>query len=275
MTVLSLLLAAHALSPRGRAPRRARPLRAVAEQNTKANADAKITTTYVAELFDGFAESFDGRLLDELDYCAPKVLAEAAARRAAERGTRYATCLDAGCGTGLAGHGLRASVDALVGVDLSPNMLLKASELCYEAEGAEPTRADEAARRATGWPPVYDDMFVGNLLDLDALPRLAPTYDLIASADVLCYFGALEDVLGSLAARLAPGGDLIFSVETLREGEYSWVLQAQDRYAHSPAYVADVAGRVGLEVVSATAFQPRTESGYPVAGTLHCLTKPR
>ena len=80
-------------------------------------------------------------------------------------------------------------------------------------------------------------------------------------------------VVAGLAARLAPGGDLVFSVETLPEGDYSWVLQCQERYAHDDAYVARVAAAAGLGVVEQTRFQPRTESGYPVRGTLHVLRK--
>ena len=36
--------------------------------------------------------------------------------------------------------------------------------------------------QVTGWQPVYDALFAGNLLDLGALP-LAREYDLIVSAD--------------------------------------------------------------------------------------------
>ena len=42
-------------------------------------------------------------------------------------------------------------------------------------------------------------------------------YELVVSADVLCYFGDLKGVLSALAAKTAPGGDLIFTVETCVE----------------------------------------------------------
>ena len=64
-------------------------------------------------------------------------------------------------------------------------------------------------------------------------------------------------------------------VETLPEGDWRWVLQAIERYAHHPDYVRDVAKSIGLEPREAIAFQPRMESGLPVRGTLHVLHKPR
>ena len=64
-------------------------------------------------------------------------------------------------------------------------------------------------------------------------------------------------------------------VETLNEGDWRWVLQAIERYAHHPSYVEDVATAVGLEPRDAVPFQPRMESGLPVRGTLHVLHKPR
>ena len=70
-------------------------------------------------------------------------------------------------------------------------------------------------------------------------------------------------------------GDLIFTVETLSEGDWRWVLQAIERYAHHPDYVRDVAVAVGLEPRAAVPFQPRMESGLPVRGTLHVMHKPR
>ena len=62
------------------------------------------------------------QVLAELGYSAPADVAAAAARLSS--GKPYAHCLDAGCGTGLAGPVLRPLVTgALVGVDLSPEMV--------------------------------------------------------------------------------------------------------------------------------------------------------
>ena len=184
-------------------------------------------------------------------YAAPAFVAEAARNRTAARGELYDSCLDVGCGTGLAGPKLRPVVASLDGVDLSSKMAkiradgsarrlsdpdaaaaaappprttiaqaALAEELVFEDGDTQkpPVRADAAVRKATKWPTVYDRVAVGDLLHLDdALPPR--TYDLVVSADVLCYFGPLDEVLECLAERTAPGGDLIFSVETLLEGD--------------------------------------------------------
>ena len=233
----------------------------------------KLTSDYVESLFDGFADTFEGVLVEQLEYCAPQKVAEAAINATAHRG-KYASALDAGCGTGLAGLELRDAVQgALDGVDLSSKMAEYAAELCLTDDGAF-ERADAATRKATGWETIYRRVETGNLLQLDKC-GLDAQYELVVSADVLCYFGDLKGVLSALAAKTAPGGDLIFTVETLPEGEWRWVLQAIERYAHHPDYVRDVATAIGLEPRAAVPFQPRMESGLPVRGTLHVLHKPR
>ena len=69
----------------------------------------KLTSDYVESLFDGFADTFEGVLVEQLEYCAPQKVAEAAINATAHRG-KYASALDAGCGTGLAGLELRDAV---------------------------------------------------------------------------------------------------------------------------------------------------------------------
>ena len=71
----------------------------------------KLTSDYVESLFDGFADTFEGVLVEQLEYCAPQKVAEAAINATAHRG-KYASALDAGCGTGLAGLELRDAVQA-------------------------------------------------------------------------------------------------------------------------------------------------------------------
>jgi predicted TPR repeat methyltransferase len=177
--------------------------------------ESKLTSDYVESLFDGFADTFEGVLVEQLEYCAPQKVAEAALNATAHRG-KYASALDAGCGTGLAGLELRDAVRGpLDGVDLSAKMAEYAAELCTTDDG-KVERADAATRKATGWETVYRRVETGNLLQLDKC-GLDAQYELVVSADVLCYFGDLRDVLGALAAKTAPGGDLIFTVETCVE----------------------------------------------------------
>ena len=250
----------------------------------------------VVSKFDSYAPTFESHLVDNLKYCAPENVARAASDRIANDdrgGEPYASCLDAGCGTGLAGPNLRRLVSgALVGVDLSPKMAELAAELVVD-DGPSPVvenrlrRCSETARVAFGSDAprrLYDGVFTADLLNLSNASfldgfghevRTMPLkpYDLIVSADVLCYFGAMDEILQVFSDRLAIGGDAIFTTETMSSGEYSWVETSSGRYAHSPEYVVKMASDAGLTVVSQEAFTPRMESGEKVLGTLHIFTK--
>ena len=94
--------------------------------------------------------------------------------------------LDAGVGTGWCGPQLRPYARRLVGVDLSPDMLRKASE------------------RQAGGRKIYDELAEA---ELTAFMRARPAaFDLIVSADTLVYFGALDEVLQAAAGSLRAGG---------------------------------------------------------------------
>ena len=75
-----------------------------------------------------------------------------------------------------------------------------AAELCTTDDG-KVERADAATRKATGWETVYRRVETGNLLQLDKC-GLDAQYELVVSADVLCYFGDLKGVLSALALSL-------------------------------------------------------------------------
>ena len=101
------------------------------------------------------------------------------------------------------------------------------------------------------------------------------SYDLVAAADVLCYFGDLDTVLRLWAAHTAPGGDAIFSCERVVDDDFDgdWKLGPSGRYAHRPAYVGLVAEAAGFDLVSATDIVPRIENGNDVPGTIYVLNK--
>ena len=191
-------------------------------------APGRASPAFVKALFDDFAPTFDEQLVDALAYRAPAILAAAAADRVAtaRRGKRYGACLDAGCGTGLLGPPLLPSLEGpLVGADLSENMVARAEALA----------TDDGAK-------VYDDLAVGDLNDAAFYDALAHgPYDLVAAADVLCYFGDLDTVLRLWAAHTAPGGDAIFSCERVVDDDFDgdWKLGPSGRYAHRPASAFD------------------------------------
>lgn len=211
-------------------------------------APARASDAYVERTFDDFAASFDEKLA-RLDYCAPGLVA-AAVRAARRPDAQGLSILDAGCGTGLSGREVRAIAARLVGVDLSGAML------------------DQA--RATG---IYDALAKEELTDyLAAHPR---AFDVVLSADTLCYFGALEAFAVAASAALAPGGVLVFSVEAMEEEEASeYRLQPNGRYCHNGAYVDRVLAAAGFDVKSRTSGTLRTEGRQPVTGWIVTASRP-
>ena len=195
---------------------------------------------FVEKTFDMFAESFDA-VLARLDYRAPALVAGAVE---VALGAPAATLdvLDAGAGTGLCGPALRPYARRLVGIDLSMKMLEKAR-----------VRA------------VYDELVP---VELTAFMRANPrAYDLITSADTLCYFGDLAEALAGAAGALRPGGHLVFTVERTPAGEESaYRLNPHGRYSHGDAYVRRALATAGLVLVTMDRANLRIENKSAVDG---------
>ena len=201
---------------------------------------ARAADAYVESTFDGFAASFDAKLA-KLDYRAPELVA-AAARARCGRALRALDVLDAGCGTGLCGPLVREHARRLEGVDLSQGMLNRA-----------------AARAA------YDALHRAELGAF--LATHAGAFDLIVSADTLCYFGVLDDLLRHAASALRGEGLVVFTLEALIEGA-GFRLQPHGRYCHARGYVEETLHNAGLETLSIEQHVLRQEGGLPVAGWL-------
>jgi predicted TPR repeat methyltransferase len=197
---------------------------------------------YIKQVFDEMADSYDAHLVENLDYRGPGLLMEALST-ALPPPAAALDVLDAGCGTGLCGPPLRPYARHLTGVDLAPAMLARA-----------------AGRKA------YDDLINAELTAF--LGRQPQAYDLICSADTLCYFGALEPVFEAAAKALKPGGVLAFSLEDAGDQSSGWQLNPPGRYSHSRSYVEGALGKAGLTVHSFSSVVLRTEGKQPVAGYL-------
>lgn len=209
-----------------------------------AAAPERASDAYVQTVFDRFADSFD-EVLARLGYCAPALCGEMVASLLGEPGQqqRALDVLDAGCGTGLCGPLLRPYARRLEGVDLSGGMLGKAA-----------SRGD------------YDQLHEAELGAW--LVGHPDAYDLIVSADTLCYFGALEAVLGGAAAALRPGGRIVFTVEATQDAAAAprFLLHPHGRYSHTGAYVRSTLAEAGLEVTQLRQITLRQEASKPVAG---------
>ena len=197
---------------------------------------------YVRALFDQYAPRFDAAL-ERLAYRAPALLLAAITDHCVRRGrrSRFGTVLDLGCGTGLAGAAIRPVCDWLVGVDLSPAMVVKAREkgLYDRLETAEIGAFITAEREA------------------------ASRYHLILAADVLPYVGKLAPIMAQAASVLEAGALFGFSLET-HAGE-GVVLGEKLRYAHAKACVRDAVASARLVLHSLEQVSTRNESADPVA----------
>jgi predicted TPR repeat methyltransferase len=200
---------------------------------------SRASDPFVENVFDRFAASFESKL-QKLSYRAPRLVA-AMLEDAGLPASKALDVLDAGCGTGLCGPLVAPYARRMTGVDLSAGMLEQAKE-----------------------KHVYDELIKG---ELTAYIRDQPAaFDLIISADTLCYFGALEEVVSAAAEALRAGGLFIFTLErAVGDVAPDYRLETHGRYSHSRAYVERLLVGVGLtpETVDADL---RMESGVPVAG---------
>ncbi|ANM09018.1 MULTISPECIES: class I SAM-dependent DNA methyltransferase [unclassified Rhizobium] len=206
---------------------------------------------YVERLFDDYADRFELALVEKLDYTVPQKLAALVA----STGRHYRLAVDLGCGTGLLGPEIHGRVTRLEGFDLSQNMLAKAAE-----------------------KGVYDHLAQA---DLSLGPDLSGLFaeagrgraDLVTAADVLMYLGNLESVFAIIEDLAASGADIAFSVEDAADcGGFH--LAPSLRYAHSEAYVRQLAARHGFDILKIVKAVIRKDGGKPVAGILFLTRKP-
>ncbi|TNF15344.1 MAG: methyltransferase domain-containing protein [Rhodobacteraceae bacterium] len=193
-------------------------------------ADA-MPSAFVETLFDQYAPGFEEALVEKLDYRAPQLLA-------AELAQPFGRVLDLGCGTGLMGLELREGAAWLEGWDISAEMLREA-----EAKG------------------IYDRL---EKRDLSALEPAFEAWDLITAADVFAYLGALEQIVGWVAAALAPGGRFAFTVEA-HDGAEAYVLRESRRYAHAETHLNALMSEAGFETRIRRAVL-RRDRGAPIEG---------
>ena len=207
----------------------------------------RASDAYVESVFDRFASSFDTKLAD-LEYHAPEHVRTAMVELYPNPAANL-DIADAGCGTGLCGPLMQPWAKRLTGFDLSGGMLV----------GAESRN-------------VYTDLHKAELVAfLDAHPA---EFDVIVSADTLCYFGQLNDVMRVAATALRTNGHLIFTVEALDDDGQPHRLLTSGRYSHSLPHVSVAATTSGLRVLAIRRIKLRLEAGRPVMGWLVTLHRP-
>ncbi|HMZ00182.1 MAG TPA: tetratricopeptide repeat protein, partial [Burkholderiaceae bacterium] len=204
---------------------------------------------YVEQTFDRFAESFESVLNERLQYQAPQLCAGLLARLLPPPARQF-VMLDAGCGTGLCGPLMAPWARVLAGVDLSRGML------------------DRAQTKG-----VYQDLYKAELTEF--LTLSPDQWEVIVSADTLCYFGDLSRVLAAAAGSLKAGGTLVFTVEALPDAVgLPLQIQPHGRYAHHAGHLDAALSAAGLQTLACEPVLLRNEGGQPVQGWLVGARRP-
>ena len=205
-------------------------------------APERASDAYVERVFDDFASNFDAKLA-RLNYRAPALVAEAL-RAVLPKPAGQFDIADLGCGTGLCGPLVREWARHLSGCDLSGAML------------------EHAQRRGT-----YDVLEKVELVEY--LAAHPDGFDVVISADTLCYFGDLGGAANAARRALRVGGQIVFTVEALGDGDdAAYRLLPNGRYAHAPAYLESVLDAAGFQQRQIAGEVLRDEGGRPVAGWL-------
>ncbi|CAB9516887.1 Methyltransferase domain [Seminavis robusta] len=242
---------------------------------------------FMAALFDGFADTFDEKLLKGLNYQVPKLVGDVVNKFAKKNGRKtYRHALDAGSGTGLAGRYLRPLVSGLlIGVDASQKMLDIAADCTLTAGCGLPPDPENNKDDNKG-PPLYDGLLAMDLEAMTVASTLLPFalkanpqetakstgsgFDLVVAADVLVYFGSLDTVIRTFRQVSVPGALLVFSCErtTSEEAPLGYRLLPSGRFAHTREHVEKAASKVGYVLRSYEEIVPRQEKGEDVLGHL-------
>lgn len=200
---------------------------------------------YVEYLFDDYAAEFQQHLVGVLHYRAHALLIQ----RLADLGPRrFSSVLDLGCGTGLCGPLIAPLADRVDGVDISRRML------------------DQARTLGIYTTLVHADV-------ADHLHSASRRYDLVLAADVFIYVGELSRVFAGVARVLQPGGLFCFTVELAAEGQTLQLLPSL-RYAHSEAYIRQLASAHGFALQTLLRAPLREDQQQPVQGLYVCLSAP-
>src|SRR5882762_3298630 len=198
----------------------------------------------IQQIYRDFASHYESQMRDDLKYQGPERIADMLQAVLGEH--RNLKVLDLGCGSGLAGVSLKERASAMVGVDLSPEMLglARARNIYDQLEVAE----------ITAW-----------------LEGSADRFALIACCDCLIYFGDLSPVVSAAAKRLNPGG--VFVITTERGDRHPFHLSDSGRYTHHPEHLREAAAAGGLMVARLDEAFLRMEYGAEVIGLFAALTK--
>ncbi len=198
--------------------------------------------SYLENVFDNFAVGFE-QVLSGLEYAAPQYISQYIQEFYSTLGWKKLHILDAGCGTGLCGVLLKkyATWRGLHGVDISQGMLAE-------------------ARKKNLYTKLYQQELCEFLFDHKK------QYDLITAADVLTYFGNLENVIKGFAYALKKHGRIIFTITQNSTTDSDWFLHSSGRFTHTLDYIKLILKKHNFILEKSELKQLRLENDSPVMG---------
>lgn len=198
------------------------------------------------KLFDGMASVYDLHMVQTLGYKLPQLVGKRLLE--ANEGKKF-NVLDLGCGTGLLGVCLGRIEGALVGVDVSREMIAQAIR-----------------------HNVYDRFHTVDIHDaLEATPD--SLYEIIAALDVFIYAGDVTGAIPNAHRILTPGGTFVASFEAAPESGENMIRLQAGRFAHKRSYIEKVCSVAGFASVTIDDLVLRSEGGQPVNGYVVWATK--
>lgn len=201
--------------------------------------------SYIAALFDSYADHYDAHLSDSLRYQVPGQMYDMM-HHTVQLPDHQWQVLDLGCGTGLCGQYFRDTASVLTGVDLSERML-------------DVARAKQ----------IYDKLVKVDVLEF--LVQHKATYDLILAGDTLVYMGDLADIFAAVYQALRPSGYFIFNTEA---GDVeNFQMSTTGRFTHSKSYLDQLITAQQFHVLSFRSITLRMQDDQPVQGYLYLLQK--
>ena len=198
--------------------------------------------SYVKQMFDGFASSFD-EILGDLGYNVPTLIAEKLKNNLKTKLFKKSRILDLGCGTGLCAEAMLKYFpnEEYYGVDVSEKML-------------------ERAERKNIYTALYADDIV-NFLDSNEM-----LFHAVIAGDVLTYGGNLKPIFRRLTTALKINGWFCFSVSKNIFDNNDYFLTPSGRFVHSLGYVRRLLKYYGFKAISIDETVLRREGARDIQG---------
>ena len=197
---------------------------------------------YVEKLFNNYSMIFEHSLVNKLEYKTPNLITELIVDK--NPNIQLGSILDLGCGTGLMGDEIKKYCSNLEGIDLSKQMLAKASA-----------------------KNIYNKLEHKDIVEYLSTEDLDFNY--FISTDVFIYVGELSEIFKLIKSRNKSKGKFVFSTEhTDRDGFF---LEKSGRYSHSKKYIESLCNKFDYKLSHFKTTNLRKSNNNFIIGGLYVL----